>query len=169
MEFSKLITHRYSVRGYTNAPVEDEKLQQILEAARMAPTAANRQPFQLIVIHTEGRKEELRRIYNKDWFVQAPLIIVACGLPSKAWVRHDKENFTNVDVSIVMDHLILAAADLELGTCWIGAFDPEASREIVGLPDDVEPIVMTPVGYPTTSPKTKQRKPLEELVRYERW
>jgi nitroreductase len=169
MEFSDLITERYSVRGYSDEPVSEDDLNYILEAARMAPTAANRQPFQLIVIHTEGRKEELRRIYDKDWFVEAPLIIVACGLPSKAWVRHDKANFTNVDVSIVMDHLILAAADRGLGTCWIGAFDPEAAREILELPDEVEPIVMTPVGHPTTSPTKKKRKPLSELVRYERW
>jgi len=169
MEFSDLITERYSVRGYSGEPVSDDDLNYILEAARMAPTAANRQPFQLIVIHTEGREEELRRIYDKDWFVEAPLIIVACGLPSKAWVRHDKANFAKVDVAIVMDHLILAAADCGLGTCWIGAFDPEAAREILELPDEVEPIVMTPVGHPTTSPTKKKRKPLAELVRYERW
>jgi len=169
MEFSDLITERYSVRGYSDEPVSEDDLNYILEAARMAPTAANRQPFQLIVIHTEGREEELRRIYDKDWFVEAPLIIVACGLPSQAWVRHDKANFTNVDVSIVMDHLILAAADRGLGTCWIGAFDPEAAREILELPEEVEPVVMTPVGHPTTSPTKKKRKPLSELVRYERW
>jgi nitroreductase len=84
-------------------------------------------------------------------------------------VRHDKANFTNVDVSIVMDHLILAAADRGLGTCWIGAFNPKPAREILELPDEVEPIVMTPVGHPTTSPTKKKRKPLSELVRYERW
>ena len=169
MQFSDLITERYSVRGYSDEPVSEDDLDYILEAARMAPTAANRQPFQLIVIHTEGREEELRRMYDKDWFVEAPLIIAACGLPSQAWVRHDKANFTKVDVSIVMDHLILAAADRGLGTCWIGAFDPEAAREILELPEEVEPIVMTPVGHPTTSPTKKKRKPLSELVRYERW
>jgi len=169
MEFSKLIKQRYSVRGYKPDPVEDKKLQQVLEAARMAPTAANMQPFQLIVVHTAGREAELRRIYDREWFVQAPLIIAACGIPSQAWVRHDKTNYSVVDVTIIMDHLILAAADQGLGTCWIGAFDPEAAREILGLPEGVDPIVMTPLGYPDAEPKPKVRKSLEELVRYERW
>ncbi|MBC8496859.1 MAG: nitroreductase family protein [Chloroflexi bacterium] len=169
MEFSELIKQRYSVRGYKPDPVEDKKLQQVLEAARMAPTAANMQPFQLIVVHTEGREEELCRIYDREWFVQAPIIIVACGIPSKAWVRHDKSNYSVVDVAIIMDHLILAATAQGLGTCWIGAFNPEAAREILGLPEGVDPIVMTPLGYPDAEPKPKVRKSLEELVRYERW
>ncbi len=169
MNFKELIKERYSVRGYKSDPIEDEKLQEILEAARLAPTAANRQPFQLIVVHTEGRKEELSRIYKRDWFVQAPIIIVACGLPSKAWVRRDEANYGVVDVAIVMDHIILAAADIGLGTCWIGAFDPEATCEILNLPEGVDPIVMTPLGYPDAPPRPKERKPLEELVRYENW
>jgi len=74
-----------------------------------------------------------------------------------------------VDVAIAMDHLILAATDLGLGTCWIGAFDPVATREILGLPDDVEPVAFTPLGYPADEPRPKRRKPLEELVRYEHW
>ncbi len=169
MEFFELITQRYSVRSYKPDPVDDGKLQRVLEAARMAPTAANKQPFQLIVVHTAGRKAELRRIYDREWFVQAPMIIVACGIPSKAWVRHDKSNYSVVDVAIIMDHLILAAADLGLGTCWIGAFNPEAAREILGLPEGVDPIVMTPLGYANDKPKPKVRKTLQELVRYERW
>jgi len=169
MDFSELITNRYSVRGYKPDLIEDEVLQQVLEAARMAPTAANMQPFQLIVIHTKGRQDELRRIYDRDWFVQAPIIIVACGIPSKAWVRHDKANYGVVDVAIIMDHLILGATAQGLGTCWIGAFNPEAAREILGLPEDVDPIVMTPLGYPDDTPRPKERKPLQELVRYERW
>ena len=169
MEFTELIKERYSVRGYKHDPVEDGKLQQVLEAARLAPTAANLQPFQLIVIHTEGRKEELRRIYDRDWFVQAPLIIVACSIPSKAWVRRDKANYGVVDVAIVMDHIILAAASLGLGTCWIGAFDPQATREILNLPEGVDPVVMTPLGCPDARSKPKERKSLEELVRYESW
>lgn len=170
MEFSEVIRRRYSVRAYRPDPVEEEKLQQVLEAARLAPTAANRQPFQLIVIHTEGRKEELRRIYREEWFVQAPIVICACAIGGKGWVRsEDKKRYRDVDVAIVMDHLILAAADLGLGTCWIAAFNVAAARAILGLPDDVEPIVFTPLGYPADEPGAKARKPLSELVRYERW
>jgi nitroreductase len=109
MAFSELIKTRYGVRVYKPDPVEDEALQQVLEAARLAPTAANRQPFQLIVIPTAGRETELRHIYNRDWFGQAPLVICACGIPAQGWVRTDGKKTTDVDVAIVMDHLILAA------------------------------------------------------------
>jgi len=169
VEFSELIQRRYSVRAYRPDPVEDDKLQRVLQAARLAPTAANRQPFQLIVIHTAGREGDLRRVYDRDWFTQAPLVICACGLPARGWVRGDGKSYTDVDVAIAMDHLVLAAADVGLGTCWIGAFNPDAAREVLGLPEGVEPIAFTPLGYPADEPRPKKRKALAELVRYERW
>ena len=169
MEFSELIRKRYSVRTYKPDPVEEEKLGQVLEAMRLAPTAANRQPVQFIVIRTAGREAELRRIYDRGWFVQAPLIIAACGVPGLNWVRSDGKNYNYVDVAIAMDHLVLAAADQELGTCWIAAFDPAAARQVLGLPDGVEPVAFTPLGYPADRPGPKERKSLRDLVRYERW
>ena len=169
MEFFKLIAKRYSVRSYLPKPVEDEKINKILEAANLAPTADNRQPFQIIIIHTKGREEKLKRIYNKDWFVQAPIVICICAVPSQAWSRMDGKNYCDVDATIVMDHLILAAADLGLGTCWIAAFDPQAAIEILQLPNDVEPIAFTPLGYFVEKLKRKKRKDLTELVRYEKW
>ena len=171
MEFLELAEQRYSVRSYKAQPVEDEKLEEVLEAARLAPTACNLQPFQLIVIHTKGREDELRRIYRPSWFTDAPIIICACAISSQSWSRQDGKNYSHVDVTIAMDHLILAAANLGLGTCWIGAFDPTLARSILGLPDEVEPIAFTPLGYPNDQPglRHKTRKSLSELVRYEHW
>jgi nitroreductase len=169
MDFHDLVKARYSVRAYKPDPVPEEDLQQVLEDACFAPTAANRQAFQLLVIQTAGRSEELRRIYDRDWFVQAPLVVCACGLPEENWVRSDGKNYSDVDVAIVMDHLILSAANRGLGTCWIGAFDPDAAREILALPDGVEPVAFTPLGYPADELRAKRRKPVSELVRYERW
>lgn len=169
MEFSELIRKRYSVRAYKPDPVEEDKLQQILETVRLAPTASNRQPFQFIIIHTAGREAELRRIYNRNWFVQAPLVICACGIPAQNWVRSDGKNYNDVDVAIAMDHLILAATDVGLGTCWVAEFKPAAAREVLGLPDGVEPIAFTPLGYPANHPQPKVRKALSDLVRYESW
>ena len=139
----------------------------VLEAAEppQQPTAKLR----LLVLHTLGREQELRSIYDRDWFVQAPLVICACGLPAGNWIRRDGHNYVDVDVAIVMDHLILAAADAGLGTCWIGAFDPQAARSVLRLPDDVELIAFTPLGYSADQPRPKKRKALEELVRYEQW
>jgi len=121
------------------------------------------------VIHTKGREADLRRIYSSSWFTQAPIIICACGILSESWKRRDGKNHYEVDVTIAMDYLILAATNLGLGQCWIGAFDPDSAREILGLPDDVEPIAFTPLGYPQDSPGHKSRKSLNEIVRYERW
>lgn len=111
----------------------------------------------------------MQRIYNRDWFVQPPLVICACGIPSENWVRKDGKNYNDVDVAIAMDHLILAATDAGLGTCWIAAFDANAAREVLHLPDHVEPIAFTPLGYPAVQPGPRKRKDLSELVRYECW
>lgn len=170
MKFQELIKKRYSVRAYKPDPVEDDKLARVLEAARIAPTAANRQAFRIIVIRTEDRKPDLRRIYGRDWFVQAPLVLCVCAVPSEAWVRKaDGWNAAEVDATIAMSHIVLAAAEEGLGTCWIAAFDPAAAREVLGLPDDVEPLAFTPLGYPDKASAGTGRRPLEELVRYERW
>ena len=169
MDFSELVAKRYSVRAFKPDPVEDEKLQQVLEAARLAPTAANRQPFRLIVIHTDANRAGLKKIYHREWFGQAPLVICACAVPAEAWVRRDGKNYADVDVTIAMDHLILAAANLGLGTCWVGAFDPQAAREVLHLPEGIEPVAFTPLGYPADSAQVKERKALGELVKYEHW
>jgi nitroreductase len=151
MEFEDLIQERYSVRSYQSRPVEDEKLEAVLDAARLAPTAANKQPFRLIVVKTEGKKDQMKRIYHGDWFSEAPLVICACSVKSESWTRRDGRNYVDVDVTIAMDHLILQATELGLGTCWIAAFDAEAAREILKIPEGVEPLQ------------------LDELVHYEEW
>jgi nitroreductase len=170
MEYSELIAARYSVRAYRPDPVEDEKLQAVLEAARLAPTAANRQPIQLIVMHTAGREAEIGKIYPRPWFVQAPIVIGICAISSQAWVREsDRFNARLIDAAIVTDHLILAATNLGLGTCWIAAFNLKAARTVMQLPDEVEPVIFTPLGYPADQPGPKTRKSLTDLVRYEHW
>jgi nitroreductase len=169
MEFSELIASRYSVRAYRPDPVPEEILTRVLEAVRLAPTAANRQPFQFIVIRRAGREGDLKRIYERDWFVQAPLIVCACAVSGQAWARRDHKNYADVDATIAMDHLILAATDAGLGTCWIAAFDPAAAREVLELPEGVEPVAFTPLGYPADTPRPKERKAMNDLIRYDHW
>ncbi len=169
MEFAELIRQRYSARAYKPDPVPDEVLARVLEAARLAPTAANRQPFRVFVIRTAARKEELRGVYQRPWFVEAPLVLAVCSLPAEAWVRRDGKSYADVDAAIVMDHLILAATAEGLGTCWVGAFDPAAARKVLALPAGVEPIAFTPLGFAADQPPEKKRKPLAELVLRERW
>ena len=170
MEFQELVKKRYSVRAYKPDPVEDEKLNHILDIVRLAPTAANRQPFKVIIIHTAGREEELKRIYHRDWFVTAPVLICVCTQPSVAWVRGlDGKNYSDVDAAIIMDHIVLSATELGLGTCWVAAFNPEQARQILHLPDEITPLLFTPLGYPADQPEVKERKPVSELIRYEHW
>jgi nitroreductase len=169
MEFLDLIKARYSVRKYKSEPIEEEKLNIILEAARLAPTAHNQQPFKLIVVKTEGNEENLKRIYPANFFVEAPIIICACAILEEGWTRDDGKNYTEVDTSIVMDHLILAATNLGLGTCWIGKFDLKAAREVLNIPKNILPLVFTPIGYPDDKPRPKKRKNIDEIVRYEKW
>src|SRR4030042_5559987 len=141
MDFTTLVESRYSVRSYKRNRIGAKKLHKVLQAMRLAPTATNNQAFQFIVIHTKGREEELRRIYNKNWFVQTPVVVCACGIPAENWVRSDGKNYNDVDVAIAMDHLILAATNEGLGTCWIGAFDAQAAKEALGPRAGGEPIV----------------------------
>ena len=95
--------------------------------------------------------------------------VIRVGLPYGAMHLMGQVRLADRDLAIAMDHLILAAANAGLGTCWIGAFDAEAARELLALPDGVDPILFTPLGYPADEPKPKKRKELSELVRYERW
>ncbi len=169
MEFSDLIQKRYSVRSYQSKTVEEDKLEEVLNAARLAPTAHNFQPFKLIVIKTRGNEENLKRIYERDFFIQAPIVICACTLFDKGWTRDDGKNYAEVDTTIAMDHLILAATNLGLGTCWIGKFDLKAAREVLNVPENVLPLVFTPLGYPDDEPRVKQRKNMDEIVCYDKW
>lgn len=170
MDLSDLISQRYSVRAYEHRDIETEKLNRVLQAFALAPTAANRQPIGLVVIQTKGHESDLKRIYSAEWFAsQAPMVLIGCIVPAQAWQRRDGRNYADVDIAIAMDHLILTATAEGLGTCWIGAFDPAAAREVLALPDGVEPLVMTPLGYPADSPRPKLRKKLEQLIHQGRW
>jgi len=163
------IARRYSVRSYSTDAVAEEALKNVLDAARLAPTAHNRQPFQVIVVHTADRKEDLARIYPRPWFSEPPLVLGMVSIPEASWHRGDGMAYDVVDATIAMDHMILTATSLGLGTCWVAEFDPDAAREVLQLPDGVQPIAFTPLGHPAQEAPHKQRRPLDQLVRYERW
>jgi nitroreductase len=166
MEFFDVINKRQSIRSYKSNRIEKEKLDKILEAARIAPTAKNLQAFKIFVIDAKNNKEKIKKIYTRDWFADAPLLILVCSNPGKNWVRNDGKNYSDVDAAIVMDHIILAATDLGLGTCWVGAFDKNAVIELLGLDAELEPIAFTPLGYTEISNIVVPRKSIDDLVEY---
>ncbi len=171
MDFRSLIANRYSCRAYRGQPVPPAALDACIEAFVLAPTAANRQPLGLVIIETEGRSEELARVYRPAWFhSQPPLVLAVCADMKAAWRRSsDGQSYAMVDAAIAMDHLILAATEQGLGTCWIAAFDPAAAREVLGLPEGIVPVALTPLGYPADKARPKLRKPAAELVHRDRW
>ena len=171
MDFYDILQARYSVRSYAAREVPADVLDRITAAFGAAPTAANRQPFGLILVETAGHEAELKRVYGRAWFTEAPLVAVVCTMPGNAWVRSDGKNYADVDAAIAFQTLVLAATSEGLGTCWIGAFDPAAAREVFGLPEGVEPVAMTPLGYlsSTANRPPRLRKPLEQIVHRNRW
>ncbi|MFH1074875.1 MAG: nitroreductase family protein [Candidatus Firestonebacteria bacterium] len=171
MDFNEVIKKRKSIRKYDlTRPVSDELVNKVLETARLAPSACNLQPWHFIVIRDNKVKEEMKEVYGREWFYTAPVIIVGCTDTSVSWKRSfDKADYSQVDLAIAFDHLLLAAAGEGLGTCWIGAFNPEIARKVLGIPEKINIIAMTPLGYPAEVPAAKPRKELKEIIHEECW
>lgn len=171
MKFVELAEKRCSIRGFKTDPIPEGMLNEILQAGNLAPTAKNLQPFHFVVVRDSDILDNLAKAYPAPFFREAPVVIVICVEPAKGWVRerHDGKNYCEVDAAIAIDHMTLAASDLGLGTCWIGAFDPEMVSAVLGLPPEIRPLAMLPVGYPSMEGREKVRKTLGELVRYDHW
>ena len=167
MSFLEMAEARYSVRDYTDKKVEQEKLKKILEAAHVAPTAANKQPARLVVVQEE---EGLKKIGKAANIYGAPLAIIVCSDHTKAWTRpFDQKKTTDIDATILTDHMMMEAAELGLGSVWICYFKPDVIRQEFQLPDTLEPVNILAIGYANGSPAdpkrhVTQRIPLDELV-----
>lgn len=170
MKFEEIITNRYSVRNYTDQKVEPEKLEKILKATHVAPTAANKQPVHLIVIQSVDGFEKIGKAAN---IYGAPLAIIVCADHDKAWVRpFDEKNSCDIDAAILTDHMMLQATDLGLGSVWVCYFKPDVIKEEFKLPDNLEPINILAIGYDSTEGGAPNRFDdaritMEELVSYE--
>ena len=170
MDFIEIAKKRYSVRGYQDKKVEEEKLEKILEAAHVAPTAANLQPIRLIVVQ---RREGHAKIGKGANLYGAPLAVIVCADHGKAWVRpFDKKQTADIDASILTDHMMLQATELGLGSVWICYFKPDVISREFGLPENLEPVNILAVGYSDEEAADPERHsqtriPVEELVSYE--
>ncbi len=171
MEFTDLIKTRESVRSYDpDRPVPVDILEKILEAGRLAPSAANRQPWKFIVISSPAMLQKVKACYDRDWFGDAPQVLAVAGLRDQAWSRrYDGYSSLETDAAIAMTHIILAAENEGAGTCWIAAFDPEKLRKALDTGPEEIIFGITPLGYPKPGFKKiniKQRKPLSEITRF---
>lgn len=170
MTFLDIAKKRYSVRKYEDRPVEKEKLEMILTAAHVAPTAANMQPVKLLVVQDKEQLEKLGKAAN---IYNAPAAIVVCADHSKAWTRpFDNKQTTDIDASILTDHMMLQATELGLGTVWVCYFKPDVLREEFQLPDNLEPVNILVLGYgkgiaEDSERHSKTRIPVEKLVSYD--
>ncbi len=171
MDLMDAIRTRRSIRRYKPAPVPESVLKEVLNAARLAPSADNAQPWKMVVVRDEQIKVRLAAASNGQKFIaQAPLVLVACGLPDEAFQTVGGYMSSHVmDATIALDHLTLAAHALGLGTCWIAWFKEDKVREILGIPEDVRVIALTPLGYPDETPDKTPRKNIEELVTFEKY
>ena len=170
MTVMEAIKLRKSVRSFEDKPVEDEKLNAVLEAARLAPSASNRQEWRFVVVRDAEMRRKLASAANDQAFVgQAPVVLACCAQTDSHRMPCGQLCYP-IDLAIVIDHITLAAVELGLGTCWVGAFKEEKVKQLLGIPDDVRVVELLPLGYPADpAPKEKSRKPLEQLVHRDRW
>lgn len=171
MDFTAVITERESTRKYDPArPVPPEVLHRILEAGRIAPSAANRQPWRFLLVSSPEMLAKVRPCYERSWLQNAPHILIVLGKKSEAWVREsDGYNALETDLAIALDHMILAAENEGVATCWIAAFKPDVLFRAIGLQPDEMVYAITPLGYlpaGMSKKRNKQRKPLADVVRY---
>lgn len=169
MDVFEAITERKSIRKYKDIEVEDEKLQKILESARIAPSAANRQEWKFLVVKNQETRNKLVEAANGQKFVaEAPITIVACSTESERIMPCGQHAYT-VDLSIAVSFMMLEATELSLGTCWLGAYDEEKIKEILGIPEEIRVPAMFTLGYSDENPAPRPRKDMDDIVCYEKY
>jgi len=167
MEFMEVVRRRRSVRSYRPDPVPQEKVDYVLEAARLAPSWANGQCWTFVVVTDPKVKHDLAAAGN-EWIEGAPVIIAACADAKQSGTKGD-QGYYLLDIGIAMEHLVLAAAEQGLGTCWIGWFDEQMAKQALRVPEAIRLVATTPLGYPDEEPEGRPRKSLAEIVRRDRW
>lgn len=171
MKVLDVIQKRRSVRKYKEDPIPEKAFMRVLEAARLAPSGKNFQPWKFIIVKDKALKEKLAQASAGQFFMaEAPIIIVGCGFPDNCYAHMGRYMKSwSVDVTIALEHLILQAQEEGLGTCWIGSFEEEEVKAILNIPENVKVLALTPLGYPDEIPRFRGRKSLDEIISYDRF
>ena len=173
MDVFEAIAARRSIRAFDDKPLNDDVLERILEAARLAPSGNNRQPWRYVVVGDEQMRKKLARASADQMFVaEAPVVVVACCYPAPP--ESDRGGWmgrygTLLDAAIGLDHIQLAAYALGVASCWIGSFDAEAVRKLLDVPKDIWVVGLMPLGYPSERPGSTPRLPMNEIVCRGKW
>lgn len=173
MNFLEVVQTRRSLRSYLDKPVEREKLEYVLESARLAPSWKNLQCWRFIVVEDVEQRKALAETQQESnpgrkALIEAPVVIVLCAVPSESEVWEGKD-FMMLDAGVAMEHLVLAATEQGLGTCWQGWYREKKAREVLHVPDDVRVVAMTPLGYAAEERRPRPRKAMADIVFYEKW
>lgn len=170
MNVMEAIKRRYSVRNYQDRAVETEKLESILEAARLAPSASNRQEWRFIVVRDKDIRQRLMQAAKNQPFVGEAPVVIACCAKTDNHIMTCSQMCYPINMAIAIEHMVLEATEEGLGTCWIGAFYEDKVKEILGIPQDIRVVELLALGYPVKlRPSPKDRLRLKEIVMYERW
>jgi nitroreductase len=168
MNVLEAVSKRYSCRSYLDKPIEKAKLAQIFEAARLAPSAKNLQDWRFVVVTDKDKRTQVAHAaYEQMFLAQAGAIVVACS--NNDYVMRCGQPIAPIDVAIALEHIALEAVEEGLATCWIGSFDPDKIRQILGIPPNIAIIELMGLGYPADSPRKPNRQPIESIVCYNRW
>lgn len=174
MDLYEVMKQRRSIRKFKSTPVEDDKLNRIFNAIQIAPSACNLQPWRFLFVNSDTLRTRVadaatlgrdgKSNMKKLWVMSAPIIVIGLGNRETAWKRFDRTSSHAIDVTIATEHLVLAAANEGLGTCWVCAFDQNAMHAALELEPEWEPVVLLPLGYPDESPESTGRKAISDIV-----
>mgnify|MGYP001470582133 FL=1 len=169
MDLAEAIRKRRSIRKYLPRKIENDKLDRVLEAGRLAPSARNLQEWKFIVVRDDGRRKRLAEAAKGQTFVgEAPVVIAACATITDYVMTCGQLTYP-IDLAIAVEHMVLAAAAEGLGTCWIGAFYEEEVKKVLSIPPEIRVVALLPMGYPDESPAPRPRKEMDEIVAFETW
>lgn len=167
MDFWSVLERRHSMRAFQSAPVSDEAVERILDAAIRAPSAGNRQPWHFVIVRNARAKAALEQAaYGQSFVSEAPVVIVVCAEPERSAARYGERGrrlYCLQDTAAAVENILLAATALGLGACWVGAFDEAAAARAVALPEHFRPVALVPLGVPAESPEATPRRTLDEV------
>jgi len=168
MDFFTLIDTRRSMRKYTDEPIEEEKLQKILESANKAPSAGNLQGYEIYIVRAiEQRKALVKAAWDQEFLAEAPVVLIFCANPERVVEKYQQRGsdlYCVQDATIACVFSMLAAKALGLDTVWVGAFIEESVRKAIQIPDNLRPVSILPIGYPGKEPRIRPRRELKDLV-----